>query len=183
MASILQVEQIQGPTSGASANTITIPSGQTIDMSNATVNGALTEMPSGSIVQVQNTVSNIGSASNGGSNTFTNSGLIVNITPKFADSIMIIHAQGHVYRNGAGHNWLRVINHTSGQASGNRGHRDTGGPYHESTPIVWKETPGNTNQQVYEIQFADRDNAGSQTLYFNDGGGYQSGMTVFEVRP
>ena len=37
MASILQVEQIKGPTSGASANTIQIPSGQTLD-----VNGTLT---------------------------------------------------------------------------------------------------------------------------------------------
>jgi len=39
MASILQVEQIKGPTSGASANTITIPSGQTLDVSDATVSG------------------------------------------------------------------------------------------------------------------------------------------------
>ena len=37
MPSILQVEQIKGPTSGASANTIEIPSGQTLD-----VNGTLT---------------------------------------------------------------------------------------------------------------------------------------------
>ena len=39
MASILQVEQIKGPTSGASANKITIPSGQTLDASNATLTG------------------------------------------------------------------------------------------------------------------------------------------------
>jgi len=38
MASILQVEQIQGPTSGANANTITIPSGQTINV-NGTLSG------------------------------------------------------------------------------------------------------------------------------------------------
>lgn len=36
MASILQVEQIQGPTSGANANTITIPSGQTLDVNSLT---------------------------------------------------------------------------------------------------------------------------------------------------
>ena len=41
MASILQVEQIKGPTSGASANKITIPSGQTLDASNATLTGLL----------------------------------------------------------------------------------------------------------------------------------------------
>ena len=37
MASILQVEQIQGPTSGANANTIEIASGQTLN-----INGTLT---------------------------------------------------------------------------------------------------------------------------------------------
>ena len=41
MASILQVEQIKGPTSGASANKITIPAGQTLDASNATLTGLL----------------------------------------------------------------------------------------------------------------------------------------------
>jgi len=39
MASILQVEQIQGPTSGANANTIEIASGQTLNV-NGTVTGS-----------------------------------------------------------------------------------------------------------------------------------------------
>ena len=68
MASILQVEQIKGPTSGASANKITIPSGQTLDASNATLTGDasnltnLPEAPAGTEIfcarlSVQQTVS------------------------------------------------------------------------------------------------------------------------------
>jgi len=51
MASILQVEQIQGPTSGSNANTITIPSGQTLDASNATLTGIQTPLVAGTDYQ------------------------------------------------------------------------------------------------------------------------------------
>lgn len=181
MASILQVEQIQGPTSGANANTITIPSGQTLDTSAATLAGLTSsEMPSGTIVQVSTTV-NRASASTTGT-TFINSGTYVDFTPKFANSVIIVHAQGHIYRNGDGHNYCRVINQSSGTPSGNRGGRDVGGPYHESIPIVWRDTSHNsTTSRRYELQFANRDGGGAQTLYWNDGGGYESGLTVFEV--
>lgn len=56
MASILQVEQIQGPTSGANANTITIPSGQTLDASNATLTGIQTPLTAGTDYQTPNYV-------------------------------------------------------------------------------------------------------------------------------
>jgi hypothetical protein len=46
MASILQVETLQGPTSGANANKITIPAGQTLD---ASAGGMIT--PAGHIIQ------------------------------------------------------------------------------------------------------------------------------------
>ena len=55
MASILQVEQIQGPTSGANANTIEIASGQTLNV-NGTLTGDgsnLTGITTGKVLQVQ----------------------------------------------------------------------------------------------------------------------------------
>jgi len=55
MASILQVEQIQGPTSGANANTIEIASGQTLNV-NGTLTGdgsSLTGITTGKVLQVQ----------------------------------------------------------------------------------------------------------------------------------
>ena len=163
MTSILKVDQIQ------------LANGSTPTAGDLGLNDT------GTVLQVQ-TVVNRNSATNSGSSIFTNSGLYVDFTPKKSDSTIIVHAQSHVYRNALGHNFHRVINQSTGTASGNRGGRDANGVYHESVPIVWKDTSHNsTAQRRYEIQFADRDNSGSASLYFNDGGGYESGITVFEI--
>ena len=102
MASILQVEQIQGPTSGASANTITIPSGQTLDMSNATVSGALTEMPTDSIVGMKhrNWSNVVGSNNYSSSSGFTDiTGTDITYTPKQVGNKIVIvwNMQGRIY--------------------------------------------------------------------------------------
>ena len=49
MAGILQVEQIQGPTSGANANTITIPAGQTLTVADGL---PIDAMPAGANLQM-----------------------------------------------------------------------------------------------------------------------------------
>ena len=181
MASELKVQTISGLPTGANANKILIPSGQTLDITNSALAGLSSgELPSGSVVQVKSVYSNA-SASMAGTQTFLNSGVYVDITPKFATSTLVVHAQGHIWRNAAGHNWFRVINQTTGQVSGVRGGRDQYSGYHEDVNIIWNQTAGNTNTQRFEIQFADRDNNASVSLYFNDGGGYQSGMIVYEV--
>jgi hypothetical protein len=177
MASDLTVQTIRGPASGANANKVLIPSGQTLTLEDKL---AHLNMPTSSIVQVKSLYSNV-SASMSGSQTFTNSGVYIDITPRFSTSTLIVHAQGHIWRNAAGHNWFRVINQTTGQVSGVRGGRDQYSGYHEDVNIIWHQTAGNTNTQRFEIQFADRDNNSSVGLYFNDGGGYQSGMIVYEV--
>jgi hypothetical protein len=175
MASDLTVQTIRGPGSGANANKVIVPSGQTLTLVDKL---GYSNLPSGTIVQVQSTVSNVSMVS-GASQTFVNTGLIVFITPRFANSRMIIVAQSHIFRPASGHSWHRIINHISGNTSGVRGHRDVGGAYHEDAPIIWHEIPNSTSQQKYEIQIADRDASTDQ--YFNDGGGYQSGMIVYEV--
>lgn len=175
MASDLTVQTIRGPGSGANANQILIPSGQRVVSPD--VGGLVVP---GNIVQVQSVYSNA-SASMAGTQTFANSGVYIDITPKFATSKLVVHAQAHVWRNAAGHNWFRVINQTTGQASGVRGGRDQYAGYHEDVNIIWHQTAGNTNTQRFEIQFADRDNNSAVGIYFNDGGSYQSGMIVYEV--
>ena len=153
-----------------------------LDLSGKTVTYGLTDsdMISGSIIQVSNTT-NSATVTNSGSSTFTNSGTYVDFTPKQSNSIIIVHAQGHVYRNGGGHNWFRLINQSTGTASGNRGGRQFNA-FHESVPVIWKDTSHNsTTQRRYELQFADRDNSGSISLSWNDGGSYESSITVFEI--
>ena len=168
MASTIKVDQIQ------------LSDGSTPTAADLGIDVASGDMPEGVIVQVQTTVNR--STASATSNTFVNSGCYVDFTPKFSDSTIIVHAQGHVWRNASGHNWFRVINQSSGTASGNRGGRDQYSGYHESVPVIWKDTShASTSQRRYEIQIANRDNNGTP-LNFNDGGSYESGITVFEIK-
>lgn len=132
----------------------------------------------GTVLQVANTTSKATASTTG--QTFVNSGVYVDFTPFSSSSTIVVHAQGHIYRNGSGHNYFRVINQSSGTASGNRGGRQYN-QFHESVPIIWEDTSHNSiAQRRYEIQFANRDATG-ETLNFNDGGQYESGITVFEI--
>lgn len=82
MASELIVQTLKGPTSGANANKVIIPSGQTLTAP-------------GHVIQVVN--SNI--AGNSASTTATdwvNSSLTISITPKFATSKIYVIANGGV---------------------------------------------------------------------------------------
>jgi hypothetical protein len=176
MASDLTVQTIRGPGSGANANQILIPSGQKIIASDA--GGVI--IP-GSILQVKSVNSNA-ATSIAGNAGFTNTGTYIDIVPQYSNSRILVIAQGHVYRNAAGHNYFRVINQTTGTTSGVRGGRDQYAGYHEDVTIVWENLPGSTSSQRYEMQFADRDNNSGVGLYWNDGGSYQSGMTVMEIK-
>jgi hypothetical protein len=84
MASVLQVEELRGPTSGTNANKLIIPSGQTLDASGASFTG-----PPGTIVQTQvtrNNSINSGNPVNVWSEISSN--YRVSITPKYSDSII-----------------------------------------------------------------------------------------------
>ena len=169
MTSILKVSEIQDPTNSNTA--ISIDATGKVTAPNLT--------SPGHVIQVKNTTSNASVSMTG--QTFVNSGVYVDFTPLSASSTIVVHAQGHVYRDGAGHNFFRVINQSTTTASLKRGGRQYN-QFHESVPIIWKDTSHNsTTQRRYEIQIANRD-ATSETLNFNDGGGsYESGITVFEI--
>ena len=80
MASELIVQTIQGPSSGANANKVLIPSGHTLDVSGGTL------VPSaGQVIQQVYTVGTGGGASTT-SSTAVSTGLSVSITPKYANS-------------------------------------------------------------------------------------------------
>ena len=79
MASELQVTTIRGVPTGANANQIIVPSGQTL-----AAPGHVIQMQNGSIS---------GNSSSSTSGSFVDSGLSVNITPKFSNSkiLVIVH--------------------------------------------------------------------------------------------
>ena len=102
MASELTVQTLRGPTSGANANTVLIPSGQTLDASEGTITPSADQI-------VQYKITNPSS-----STTFANgsygdaAGFTLTITPKYASSKILIRA------------WAKAAQTNS--ASGNSAH-------------------------------------------------------------
>ena len=95
--STLHVENLKGLSSGGNANKIIIPSGQTLDASNGFT------APAGHVIQMQN-AGVAGNSNYTTSTSFIDTGLSVNITPKFATSkiLVIVHTVISI-ANGANH--------------------------------------------------------------------------------
>ena len=88
MASELIVQTLKGPTSGANANKVIIPSGQTLDASSATVTVTPT---AGQVVQVkENAIGTFFTLSAADVWLNPHSSVYVNITPQYADSVIIV---------------------------------------------------------------------------------------------
>jgi hypothetical protein len=90
MASELTVQTLRGPTSGANADTVLIPSGQTLDASEGFI------PPPGSIVQVVKTGGTNPAYTSATSTSFVATNLQLDITPKYANSLLKIEAS-HSY--------------------------------------------------------------------------------------
>jgi hypothetical protein len=86
MAGILTVQTIQGPTSGANANKVIIPAGQTLSVADGV---QASDMPAGSVIQVVQTVSYATESTT--TSAFTEiSSLTTSITPKFDTSKILV---------------------------------------------------------------------------------------------
>ena len=84
MAGTLTVQNIEGPSSGANANKIIIPSGQTLDASGGTL------VPSaGAVVQCVQYYDPATLHESTSSSAFVGSNIRKTITPKFSDSLII----------------------------------------------------------------------------------------------
>ena len=177
MASILQVEQIQGPTSGASANTIQIPSGQTLDI-NGTLSGdgsALTGI--GKVLQVVfQEDDSVASTTNQGTNF--HHFYSATITPSSTSSKIICIANFQVARttlDGAFFVFKRSIGGATATVVAD-GDDSTGRvPYHTnlgssreydtiSTSMHYVDSPNTTSSVQYTVAGSNR---GGGTLYLN----------------
>jgi hypothetical protein len=90
MAGTLTVQNLQGPSSGANANKIIVPSGQTIDASAGTL-----------VPSAGHTVQTVWSPVAASFDTTTNAYITqasVTFTPKFTGSRVIVEWSGHVYK-------------------------------------------------------------------------------------
>lgn len=107
MASEITVQTIKGPTSGANANKVIIPSGVTLDASGGTLRPS-----DGAVVQTQS----VQCGSTGNSLTITANAFsdipeaTITFTPKYSNSKLLLETYHHAYlgNNGASTDWMSI---------------------------------------------------------------------------
>ena len=144
--STLQVENLIGPTSGANANKVIIPSGQTLHAA-------------GHVIQCISSDDARGWASSA-STSFVASGISLSITPKFANSVILVDFHfpmvhmgvtgssliASVYRNGVN---LQLSNYPQGFL-----HNSNGAPQYPSVKVECRDAShSSTSTLTYEAYF------------------------------
>lgn len=173
MASEIIVQTLKGPSSGANANKVIVPSGQTLDVSG----GAL--VPSaGQIVQM---VTKTDTSSSGTSSTsFVASGLFINITPKFSNSIIEVTLTSTSYINAAGSSGAFVW-YRDGASLDNVSHTQIGlaSAANMYVPSAWSviDAPASTSSLRYELYY--KTNSGS--VYVPPGSADCSQLKAVEI--
>ena len=159
--STLHVENLKGLSSGGNANKVIIPSGQTLQV---TDNIRHDDMPVGSLIQTVTArfTSHI-TVTTGG---YTNVGSLA-ITPKFANSKILITTTNHMYINsGTAGYWrganLKLLRDSSviltGQAYDTSLYSDNGNTrFMAASTVQHHDTPNTTSAITYTIQYNRRD--------------------------
>ena len=158
----LTVQNLQGPTSGANANKVIIPSGQTLDASN----GLTT--PSGHIIQ--SLTQEVTAISTTTSSSLVATAFTLTITPKFTSSkikctlgLSGVHANTvqsavelSLYKDGSHLKYLHsLIGYSSGATQDNM-----------DATIMATDSPSTTSAVTYAIYW--RLGHGSGTVYYNN---------------
>lgn len=182
MASELQVTTLRGVPTGANANQIVVPAGQTLHAPGHVIQ-AIDSGAKNTLVTVQST-------------TFTNTDMInVAITPKFATSKIYVvvtqniqiwnnsnYATGRwrILRNIAGGSYSAVMEDNS-PSNGNIFTYDYGGSgINVYSPVTYQflDSPNTTNQVVYKTQIAQGSNGGNRIV---SDGANPGRMTLLEI--
>ena len=169
MASILQVEEIKGPTSGINANKVKIQDGSTFEYT--PVSGGIVQTKIAPYTPTFDTTTN--SYITQASTTFT---------PKFSDSIIIVEWSGHVYKynTASGGNSPARLMFNGRQFWQNNYLMYTGSSASEYMTAAYVRGSGtadttNTVEIVFQISAGTQ---GHQYVYGNS-----SGLKIIEVRP
>lgn len=166
MASELYVETLKGLTSGANANKVIIPSGQTL-------------YAPGHVIQVVQTIYDSASSITTTSNlTYIDSGISVTITPSSTSSKILVRAFVQMYINSNVHGKIAIFKNDTNElvqssvllpesASAGQG------------MIEILDSPSATSATKYSIYFCR--NGGSGTVYLNGEGDSNCGITAMEI--
>ena len=180
MVGTLTVQNLQGPTSGANANKVIIPSGQTIDASAGTL------VPSaGAVVQVIQEYNPSASHVATTSESLVASGITASITPKYSNSLIIVEYSCSM---GISTAYLMRAQMYMSVGSGARAAMSGSGDYQityledesKYIPIVFKGnyTATSTNTLTFEPYFMG--SGGGQVYFTHQSSSYS--LTLTEIK-
>lgn len=177
MASEIIVQTIKGPSSGANANTIIVPSGQTLDAS------AGFNPPPGTIVQViQTAYTSVDSTT---SSSPVDTGCVAYITPRSTSSKILATVNMPIWHASAGTQaFCRISRNNNAAISGlaDDFYHPTGSGVSGNITISWLDSPATTSAVKYTAQFGTHTGS-SVSLnkdYFSNNNGVTY-LTLMEV--
>ena len=182
--STLHVENLKGLSSGGNANKIIVPSGQTLDASA----GVLTPSANQIVQSVTGRFTTTYTVSTQG---YTSVGSLA-ITPKFANSKILITTTNHVYVNsGTANEWraanVKLLRDSSEILEGSQ--YDTGLYSNSGTTrfmvastVQHHDTPNTTSAVTYSIQYNRRNSDTANIIINHPGYGRQGFMLLQEIK-
>jgi hypothetical protein len=194
MAGILTVQTIQGPTTGANANKVIIPAGQTLDASAGSV-----ELPAGAggkVLQVQQTVLSTAVTYSGTGTWHQISGLNTSITPSSTSSKILVTVSinttdgnnyaptFHIYRDGSRITPLGDSNSQTGVGTAYAylaGGSASGAHVYGTVTFSYLHSPSTTSSTTYQVYGAKTTLAVSDVRINPVELGGSSTMTLMEI--
>ena len=182
MAGTLEVQTIQGPSSGANANKVIIPSGHTLDASGGTL------VPSaGAVVQtVQQPYTSTVAIT---STSYTATGLSSSITPTSSSSkiLVLVNLSAEMYQNGAagGKFYLQILRGSTEVAfRRSDSYAGTASNNYYSFSIhgtmAYLDTPSTTSAVTYSVNGKLSSTQNNTNLRLQDAGS-MSTLTLMEI--
>mgnify|MGYP001464186374 CR=1 FL=1 len=167
----LTVQTLQAPSSGANANTILVPSGQTVHAAGSVVQVVRRDPTAAAITRFSSS-----------SSSYANTGLAITITPKFSDSLIAVRAFISTAHAASDYLYITLKRAISGGATTDLGftassvnygvlqHGVTGGAtlWHQAS-FEYPDAPNTTSAITYQIW--SRNASGSGTHYLGWTGG------------
>lgn len=181
MASELQVTTIRGVPTGANANQIVIPTGQSLNLED---NLAHSNLPTGSVLQIVTQRQN--NSVNTTNTSFVFSGLSVTITPRFANSQIYIQVLGGSWYAASDHAYTTIRRGSSvelgdgGQYNSGLARKNgTNSVHYSPHSMSVVDSPNTTSAVNYQCWFRT-ESSGSVTYFSYPSYGYVT-MTAMEI--
>ena len=174
MAGTLEVQKIQGPTSGANANKIIVPSGQTLDASGGTL------VPSaGQVVQTEHGVTTT-MTTNTSANTWVDVSLSASITPTSASNKILVTYSAQNLAYNTYYIGVRLLRGTT-EINKNFAYNNNNYWMPHYGGIVDLDDPATTSSVTYKIQCLITNAAGDMRHNYNGNSNGYATLTLQEI--